>query len=111
MTVSKLCTAEEFELITPPQDREAKITVPYCCDLLSWAMGRAPEGCAWVTVIANQNTLAVAQLTEAACIILAENVRPDEKMKEKALEQGICIMTSPLPAFETALKVYEAINV
>ena len=27
-----------------------KSRLPFCCDLLSVAMGKAPAGCAWVTV-------------------------------------------------------------
>ena len=51
----------------------AKISKLFCCDLLSIAMGKLPENSAWVTVMANINTLAVAMLAEAACIIFAEN--------------------------------------
>ncbi len=62
-------------------DRE--ITTPFCCDLLSIAMGRAPSGCAWVTVMGNMNTLAVAALTDAACVILAEGAVLDEVAKRR----------------------------
>lgn len=108
MTVKNMCEAAGFEIVTPASDTE--ISSPFCCDLLSWAMGRAPESCAWVTVIANMNTLAVAELTDAACVIFAEGVKPDEKIINKAADQGICLLRSSLPEFETALKVYETIN-
>ena len=47
---------------------------PFCCDLLSVAMGKAPAGCAWVTVMGNMNTLAVATLADAACGIAASSL-------------------------------------
>ena len=72
---------------------EREITKPFCCDLLSIAMGKAPAGCAWVTVMGNMNTLAVASLTEAACVILAEGAVLDEAAAKKAVEQGITVLS------------------
>ena len=41
-------------------DREADRV--FCCDLLSFVMGRAPADSAWVTVMGNVNAVAVAGL-------------------------------------------------
>ena len=43
-------------------DREADRV--FCCDLLSFVMGRAPADSAWVTVMGNVNAVAVAVLAE-----------------------------------------------
>ena len=51
-----------------------KIAKVFCCDLLSIAMSKAPENGAWVTVMGNKNTLAVASLADVSCIILAEGI-------------------------------------
>lgn len=80
----------------------------FCCDLLSIAMGRAPADGVWVTVMGNKNTLAVASLTDTACIILAEGVTLDEACVEKAREEGIAVATTDLPVFDMALAVYKA---
>ena len=85
-------------------DRESAIT--FCCDLLSIAMGRAPSGCAWVTVMGNMNTLAVAALTDAACVILAEGAVLDEVAKKKAVDQEITVLSTEMPIFEAALKIH-----
>ena len=37
-------------------------------------MSKAPENGAWVTVMGNKNTLAVASLADVSCIILAEGI-------------------------------------
>ena len=68
-------------------------------------MGRLPEGAAWVTVMANINTLAVAMLAEAACIIFAEGVKPDAATIEKAKAQNMTLLATELPVFEAALAV------
>ena len=85
-------------------DRE--ISVPYCCDLLSIAMGRMPANSAWVTVMGNINTLAVAALADAACIILAEGSHLDEPALNKAKELEITVFETELPIFDAALAIY-----
>lgn len=100
MTVKDLLELKEFELVSEVSDNE--ITKVFCCDLLSVAMGKAPAGCAWVTVMANVNTLAVASLTDTAVIILAEGASFDEELIKKAGEEGICVFKTDKPIFEAA---------
>lgn len=82
----------------------------YCCDLLSSAMAHAPSGCAWVTVIAHPNTVAVAVLREVACIVIAEGVAVGEAVRQRAREQGIALFCSSRPVFETALAIAQAVG-
>ena len=91
-------------------DTDRSITKPFCCDLLSIAMGRAPAGCVWVTVMGNLNTLAVAALADAACVILAEGAMLDEAAVKKAAQQGITVLRTEEPVFETALAVKELLK-
>ncbi|MBB5263186.1 hypothetical protein HNP82_000280 [Catenibacillus scindens] len=110
MTLQTLVDKEIFTSLYLPEHTDTEITVPFCCDLLSIAMSRAPAGCAWVTVMANMNTLAVAALTDCACVILAEGTSFDEACLNKAREQGIPVFSTTLPIFEAALKVWEEIS-
>ena len=110
MKLSEFTEKSGFEVITLSSDTEKEVTKPFCCDLLSWAMGRAPEGCAWATVMANLNTLAVAELADAACVILCEGARPDENMIKKAAAQDITLLASSLPVFEAALAAYNVLS-
>ena len=87
---------------------EREITRIFCCDLLSIAMSKAPAGGVWVTVMGNRNTLAVASLTDTACIVLAEGVSLDEGTLAKAGEEGIAVLATELPAFDIALEIYQA---
>ena len=104
--IEKLTAGGQFKILNKGTDVEREVTGTYCCDLLSIAMSRAPEGCAWVTVMGNMNTLAVATLTEAACVILAEGAALDEVAAKKAVEQGITVLATELPIFEAALAVH-----
>ena len=89
---------------------ELLIRQAYCCDLLSIAMTKVPEGAAWVTVMSNINTLAVASLTEAACVIVAENAATDSDFIEKAKAQGITVFHTEQPVFDAALLVHEGLR-
>ncbi len=109
MTVKDLMDTGEFQVVSPGDDTERVIEKVFCCDLLSVAMGRAPSGCAWVTVMGNMNTLAVASLTDAACVILAEGAALDEVAEKKAAQQGITVLATEEPIFETAMGIYQSL--
>lgn len=106
MTVQGLMDQGIFDVVNQGDGLDREITIPFCCDLLSIAMGRAPSGCAWVTVMGNMNTLAVATLADAACVILAEGAVLDDIAKKKAVDQDITVLSTQLPIFEAALKVH-----
>ena len=89
-------------------DPQRELSRVFCCDLLSIAMGKAPADGVWVTVMANRNTLAVASLTDTACIVLAEGVSLDEGTLAKAEEEGIAVLSTDLPSFDIALEIYQA---
>ncbi len=110
MTLQELMECRIFDVVNEGDDRERQVERVFCCDLLSIAMGRAPEGGAWVTVMANMNTLAVAALTETACVILAEGAQMDEGGVKKAAEQGITVLKTELPVFEAGLLVHRLLE-
>ena len=110
MTEQELIDKNVFQEINIGDDTDRSITKPFCCDLLSIAMGRAPAGCVWVTVMGNLNTLAVAALADAACVILAEGAMLDEAAVKKAAQQGITVLRTEEPVFETALAVKELLK-
>ena len=106
MKVSELVNLGFTPAVMPNGDND--ISGVYCCDLLSIVMGKAPAGSAWVTVMGNINSVAVASLTEIGAIILADGVKPDENALKKAEENGINILLSSEPIFDTALKIEKA---
>lgn len=107
MKVAELANKLQLECLTKEGDLTRDVTGCYIGDLLSWVMGRAVEGDAWITVMSNVNIVAVASLSNVACIILAESVNPDPATLEKAEVQGINVLRSPLPSFEIAKQISE----
>ncbi len=110
MKTEELKNLNGFTLINEGNHMDTEITVPFCCDLLSVAMNHASEGCAWVTVMANMNTLAVASLTDCACVILACGSAFDDASLAKAKEQGITVFSTELEIFEAAMEVHKLLN-
>ena len=104
MTVQALSQAlslQVFHLAEP----EREVTGGYCGDLLSWVMGRAPAGGAWLTIMSNVNVAAVAALSDAACVVLAEGVIPDPPLLDKARAQGITLLGTDLSVFDCAVRL------
>ena len=95
----KVVTGEEF------LDREIKTA--YCGDLLSRVMAHGPQNGLWITVQTHTNVIAVATLLEMACVIIPEDIPIDENTIEKAVEEEIVLISSPLSAFQLAGKLYE----
>lgn len=108
MTVSELAVRADLTAAAMP-DGDREVTGVYIGDLLSWVMGRAASGDAWITIMSNRNIAAVATLSDAACIILAEGVQPDEGVATLAEEKGINLLLSEVSAYDTALRLRDAL--
>ena len=102
--------AEKLNLkVLTPYDEDREITGCYSGDLLSWVMSRAKEGDVWLTVMGNINAVAVAVLTDCACIVLTENASLDEQAKNKAELQGVCFLQSEKNAYELSVEISKLI--
>ncbi len=104
MTVKELAEALNCKIFCMP-DAEREVLGGYAGDLLSWVMGRANSGDAWVTIMSNVNIVAVATLADPACVILSENVQPDENALSKAEEVGVNILGSAFDTFSICAKI------
>jgi len=108
MTVREL-TENGFEIIALP-DGSRVIDGVYIGDLLSWVMGRASADNAWITIMSNINVIAVATLADTSCVILAEDVELPDDIREQAEAKDVNVLKSPLPIYETAVKLSELLK-
>lgn len=104
MTVTEFAEKCSLNILALP-DGGREITGCYSGDLLSWVMSRAKTGDAWVTIMSNINIVAVATLTECACIIMAESVTADQKVIELCKNKGVNLLSSRLTAFELSAEL------
>ena len=98
MTVFEIRDALGLVPLHEAEDRP--VTGGYAGDLLSWVMGRAQSGDCWITIMSNRNVPAVCSLTDAAMVIFAEDVTPDD-----AADNDLNFYRSPLSVFELCAKV------
>ncbi|QTA87404.1 DRTGG domain-containing protein [Desulfonema magnum] len=110
MIVKELTDQLELQIAAGEKGLSREVLDGYCGDLLSDVMGRAPEGCIWLTVQGHQNILAIAVLREMAAIIIVGGHTPDEDTRQKADEEGIPILLWPKSAFELAGRLWAIIG-
>lgn len=104
MKISEMAQILGWEVLAMP-DPDMEVTGGYAGDLLSWVMGRAKAGNAWVTIMTNRNILAVATLAGVSAVVVTERAEIDEEIVKLALAQDINLVRTELPSFETACAV------
>ena len=102
MTVNELAERLNLNKIALP-DGDREVEGVYIGDLLSWVMGRAQSGNAWITIMSNLNIVAVATLADVSCIILAEGVTLDAQVMQTAEAKDVNILSTDKTAYEVAV--------
>jgi len=77
----------------------------YAGDLLSRAMSHVEADNLWITIMNNINVVAVASLTEAAAVRLAEGVSLQPEALEAAQEKNICILSSQKTVYQLCAEI------
>lgn len=105
MLVKDVANLVGAEIINTGYCFDREVSGCYIGDLLSWVMANAEEDNVWITIMSNVNVAAVAKLTDVACVLMCENVSPDDECLQRAKEQGIVILKTPLSAYQAAVKI------
>ena len=108
MTVNELKEKLNLKVLVE-DDLDREVEDCYIGDLLSWVMGRAPADSAWLTVMGNINSIAVATLADVSCIILVENAALDENARAKAEMHGVNILTTEENSYTVAVALSKLI--
>lgn len=108
MKVNQLAEKLQLKILTQG-DMDCEVTGCYSGDLLSWVMSKAQSGDVWLTVMGNINAVAVAVLTDCACIVLTENAPLDEQARQKAELQGVTFLSSSKNAYELSCEISKLI--
>ena len=105
MTVQEMAELIEAKIKTTDTDLGTEVSCGYTCDLLSWVMAHGAAGMAWVTVQTHMNVIAVASLMEMAAVIIPEGIEMEAPSLEKATEEGIAVLETPLTAYEVCARL------
>jgi len=103
--LKELCRQLSLEVRTAPEKLDMEVTGGYATDLLSHAMAKAQAGNVWITLQGHPNIVAVASLLNLTGVIITEGMAPEPATLEKAKEQGIPILTTPLTTFTVVGKL------
>jgi len=99
MNVSELAEKINGKIIS---GSEKELEGCYIGDLLSLAMSKVQENNIWITIQTNINSVAVASLTEAGCIVICDGFTLDDNALVKAKEEDISVICSEMAAYEIA---------
>ena len=110
MNVHELAAACGFTYFNGENIEASSVEGAYCCDLLSWVIGRALDTDALVTVMSNTNVIAVAVMAELPCVIFSEGVRPDAQALLKAQQNDVILLSSQKTTYDTAVAINKALN-
>ena len=95
-----------LEVKTSRGNLACDITGVYISDLLSDVLAHAKEGDLWITLQGHPNIVAVAAMKDLSGILLDNDRTPEDETLKKANDEAIPILTSKMPAFELAGKLY-----
>ena len=107
MKLDEIISVLNAELITHGVKMDSDIKEAFACDLLSWVVGHACPGCAFITIQTGINIVAVASLMEISCIIIVQNADIDKKVLDRALQENIPIVRTNLTTFEVCGILYK----
>jgi predicted transcriptional regulator len=102
MRVKELVEKLKLQVAAGANGLDREVTNGYCGDLLSDVMGKAPEGCVWLTVQGHQNIIAVAVLREMAAVVITGGHDPDADTIQKADTENIPLLLCPESSFKLA---------
>lgn len=107
MNVKEFAEKLDMQVFTGDCGMDREISGAYICDLLSWVMSHADRGNIWITVHTHLNIVAVALLTEVACIVIPEGIGVEQATIEKAGQEGIAVLGTRLSGYEVCCRAYE----
>ena len=108
MTVIDLARLLDGAVAVPAGESPREARGGYASDLLSDVMAHAQDGDVWITMQRHVNTVAVAQLKNLTAIVIVNGRQPEADMAARAAEHGVAVVTTPLPAFDAAGRLYTA---
>lgn len=103
LTIKQLLDEFPCRLLCGEDLDNRSVTGGYACDMLSWVISRAKGHAVWFTVLNSINVLAVATLSECACVMLTESVDMEEIILARAREKSLVVLATALPTYEAAV--------
>ncbi len=110
MKVADLVKELSLEVKSNEEGLSKDVSGCHISDLLSDVMGNGKKGDIWVTLQTHTNIVAVATLKELAGIIIVGKRQISDETLKKAESEKVVIMTTSMPAFEVAGRIYQLLK-
>jgi hypothetical protein len=108
MNLQTIIDALNLKVLTEPQDfSNISPNGGYASDMLSCVLAGAKSQDLWITLQSHANVIAVAAMLDLSAVILSENVQPEAEVLARANQQGVTLLSTPLPTYEIAGKLWE----
>jgi predicted transcriptional regulator len=107
VTISDLVKSFELKIRAGKDRLHEEVTGGYASDLLSDVIAHSRKGNIWITIQTHPNIVAVATMKELSGIIVTGGREPDADTIQKAEEEGIPLLISPLFTFELVGRLYQ----
>jgi hypothetical protein len=108
MNLSKIIQSLDLKPLTDVCDyAHVSPSGGYASDLLSCVMAGAKSQALWITLQGHINVVAVAAMLDLSAVILSEGVQPDSEVLDRANQQGVILLSTPLSTFEVAGRLWE----
>ena len=110
MKLSDLVSELEAQVQCCENSLDREVSWCYCSDLLSDVMANASKDCIWITLQTHPNIVAVASLVGMSAILIYRGAMPDAETLNKATKENIPVLTTALPTFEAAGRLYKLLS-
>ena len=107
MTLNQVADALNLEVRSAKEQLNREVKGGYVSDLLSDVIAGTREGDLWITLQVHQNIVAVAFLNNLTGIVIVGGREPDPDTLEKAEEQEVPVLVTPLTAYEVVGEMYK----
>lgn len=101
MIVRQVVDQLKWDVLAGDDYLDVEVKGGYVADLLSCVMAGAETGDLWITLQTHANIVAVASLLGVAAIVVAEGAVVPENTLTKAEDQGIAVLSTKEPVYET----------
>lgn len=99
MKLDTIINKLNIEVLTNTDIEKLEINKGLVGDLLSYILSKGTEDTVWLTIQRHINIIAVASSVEIPAIIVCDDIRPDQKVIDAAIENEIVLMTTKYDAF------------
>jgi serine kinase of HPr protein (carbohydrate metabolism regulator) len=107
VTIQEIVEQLGLKVLAGEESLDREVTGGYVADLLSCVMAGARQGHLWFTLQTHLNIVAVASLLDVAGIVVTEGASVAPETVEKAQEEGVVLLSSALPTFETVRELIQ----